>query len=103
MPICLADWNIGMDDAEAGALRRSGMPPDYYGGYGYACALNYEYMALGREPQVSRALATMQASHQIASCVEPLMALARATEDGGGEAQIIVAVTEAHLGIDQAR
>ena len=65
MPICLADWNIGMDDAEAGALRRSGMPPDYYGGYGYACALNYEYMALGREPQVSRALATMQASHQI--------------------------------------
>ncbi len=37
-----ADWNCGMDDAYACLLPRAGMPPKYYEGYDYACALNFE-------------------------------------------------------------
>ena len=39
----LANWNLGMADAESGSLAASGRSRDYYDGYDYACALNYEY------------------------------------------------------------
>ena len=40
----LADWNRGMEDAESGRLAASGGSPDYYDGYYYACAVDYEYI-----------------------------------------------------------
>jgi hypothetical protein len=39
----LANWNLGMADAESASLAASGRSRDYYDGYDYACALNYEY------------------------------------------------------------
>ena len=33
-----------MADAEAGLLAASGKSRDYYDGYDYACAANYEYI-----------------------------------------------------------
>jgi hypothetical protein len=47
MPRDLADWNRGVDDAKAMLLPSSGMTRDYYSGYYYACALDYEYMGSG--------------------------------------------------------
>ena len=40
----LADWNRGMGDAGSGRLAASGRSRDYYDGYDYACAVNYEYI-----------------------------------------------------------
>ena len=40
----LVDWNRGMGDAESGRLAASGRSRDYYDGYYYACAVNYEYV-----------------------------------------------------------
>jgi len=45
----LADWNRGMGDAEAGRLAASGRSRDYYGGYYYACAVNFEYIGAAPE------------------------------------------------------
>lgn len=42
----LADWNRGMGDAESGRLAASGRSRDYYDGYDYACAVDYEYAAV---------------------------------------------------------
>ena len=77
MSVSLAQWNAGMDDAEAGSLARPGMPPDYYLGYEYACALNYEYMGLRPEPRPFRA-PTAERSLRIPSPTEPFQAPARA-------------------------
>jgi hypothetical protein len=33
-----------MADAESGSLAASGRPRDYYDGYDFACAVNYEYI-----------------------------------------------------------
>jgi hypothetical protein len=93
MAICLTDWNTGMRDAEAGSLPRFAMPPDYYGGYYYACALNYESMDVGPEPQVLPAPPAMHQSHCTRSLTESLLALAHATEDRIAEVQSPDAVT----------
>ena len=42
----LAHWNCGMGDAEAGRLAASGGSRDYYDGYYYACAVDYEYVGV---------------------------------------------------------
>jgi hypothetical protein len=42
----LADWNRGMGDAESGRLAASGRSRDYNDGYHYACAVDYEYIAV---------------------------------------------------------
>jgi hypothetical protein len=46
----LAEWNLGMEDAEAGRLAAPNRSQDYYDGYYYACAVNYEYMETRPEP-----------------------------------------------------
>jgi hypothetical protein len=46
----LADWNLGMEDAESGRLAAPARSQDYYDGYYYACAVNYEYMETRPEP-----------------------------------------------------
>ena len=46
----LAEWNLGMEDAEAGTLAAPDRSQDYYDGYYYACAVNYEYMETRPEP-----------------------------------------------------
>lgn len=38
----LTMWNLGMADAESGSLAARGKSRDYYDGYDYACAVNYE-------------------------------------------------------------
>jgi hypothetical protein len=40
----LANWNHGMSDAESGKLAAIGRTRDYYDGYDYAYASNYEYV-----------------------------------------------------------
>lgn len=40
-----ADWNRGMDEAYACLQPRAGMPKQYYEGYYYACALDFEGIA----------------------------------------------------------
>ena len=40
----LANWNLGMADAESGSLAALGRSRDYYDGYDYAYAVNYEYI-----------------------------------------------------------
>ena len=40
----LANWNLGMADAESGSLAALGRSRDYYDGYDYASAVNYEYI-----------------------------------------------------------
>ena len=45
----LENWNLGMADAESGSLAAPGRSRDYYDGYGYACAVNYEY--IGARPE----------------------------------------------------
>jgi hypothetical protein len=80
MAICLTDWNAGMDDAEAGLLAQSGMPPDYYGGYHYACALDYEYMGLGPKQVSETHGGTLEIPHS-PSFQESLSAMAHATEE----------------------
>jgi len=47
----LADWNRGMGDAESGRLAASGRSQDYYDGYSYACAVDYEF--IGELPEVT--------------------------------------------------
>ena|ERR1035437_9170785 len=42
----LADWNRGMGDAESGRLAASGRSRDYYDGYHFACAVDYEYIGV---------------------------------------------------------
>jgi hypothetical protein len=42
----LTDWNRGMGDAESGSLAASGGSRDYYDGYDYACAVDYEFVAV---------------------------------------------------------
>jgi hypothetical protein len=43
----LANWNLGMADAESGSLAAVGRSRDYYDGYDFACAVNCEYTAVG--------------------------------------------------------
>ena len=45
----LANWNLGMADAESGGLAALGRSRDYYDGYDYAYAVNYEY--IGARPE----------------------------------------------------
>jgi hypothetical protein len=65
----LADWNRGMGDAGSGRLAASGRSRDYYDGYYYACAVNYEYIGAlpefageGDLSQISSDSATVAAS-----------------------------------------
>jgi hypothetical protein len=73
----LANWNLGMADAESGSLAAPGKSRDYYDGYEYACAVNYEYIAaapafagegdLGLSAGDSAALAPRSISAQLKS------------------------------------
>jgi hypothetical protein len=64
MPRDLAHWNRGVDDAKAMLLPASGMPRDYYAGYQYACALDYEYMDFGPTTMQSPLLPQSPAASQ---------------------------------------
>ena len=75
MPKDLADYNRGVDDAKAMLLPSSGMPRDYYEGYQYAYALDYECMDFGpttmRSPQFPQSLAV---SRDLVALAEALAA-----------------------------
>lgn len=92
----LADWNRGMTDAEAGRLAAHGRSRDYYDGYDYACAFDYEigtaleFVGKGdiAEAEECRAEAAMAFSAQLDRLNMRLLASegARPPAPGQGEA-----------------
>lgn len=58
-----ADWNRGIDDAYAYLQPKAGMPRQYYDGYYFACALDFE----GITAQRSCAIAEFEGAQLVSS------------------------------------
>lgn len=77
-----ADWNRGIDDAYAYLPPRAGMPKQYYDGYYYACALDFEGIAAvppsaiaegeGAQPDLSSSTGESEISVQLQRLVARL-------------------------------